>query len=282
MIENDDPQATRCADFRRLHESGLFVLPNPWDVGSARYLEAKGFAALATTSSGFAFSRGRADGALGVDEILAHAREIAGATALPVNADFEDGHATDLDGLSRNVRLCVETGVAGISIEDATGDASAPLYSLDVAADRIRVAKRAIAGTGVDVLLVGRAECFLTGHQAPFDEAVRRLTAYASAGADCLYAPGVTRADEIAAIVRAVVPKPVNVLLRPEPFPSIGDLERMGVRRVSVGGALALAAWEGLARAVERLQARQPSAKLSLSNGDLNALFGHRDDTGAR
>lgn len=243
----------RRAAFRRLHESGCFLIPNPWDAGSARALEKLGFKALATTSSGFAWSRARPDNAMGVDAVLAHCRDIVETTDLPVNADFEDGHARDLDGLKQNIRRCIDTGVAGLSIEDSTGDASQPLYPFDEAVARMRAARAAIDASGEDVLLVGRAECFLVGHPDPLDEAIRRLRAYAAAGADCLYAPGLRTPEQIEAVVNAVAPKPVNVLVgRPAPF-TLADLARLGVRRVSVGGALAGAAWGGFLHAARDL-----------------------------
>src|SRR5436305_3739880 len=222
--------------FRQLHQSGCFALPNPWDIGTAKYLQHVGFKALATTSAGFAFSRGLADGAVGRDLMLAHVREIVEATDLPVNADFENGYAHDPDELAKNVRLCVETGVAGLSVEDNSGRGDEPLYELELAADRIRAAKAAIADSGV--VLTGRAECFLVGRDE-IDEVIRRLTAYADAGADCLYAPGIHERDHIAAVINAVAPKPVNVLISAPGGLTMRDAEGLGVRRVSVGGALA-------------------------------------------
>ena len=266
--------APRRSAFRALHETGLFVLPNPWDAGSARYLASLGFAALATTSSGSAFTLGRTDGGLSVAETLVSIRQIVDATTLPVNADFEDGHAPDLDGLTDNVRACIDAGVAGLSIEDATGDRRAPLYPLAEAVDRIRAARQAIDASGTDVVLVGRAECFLTGHEAPLAEAIRRLVAFAEAGADCLYAPGLVHIEDIVAIVRAVAPRSVNVLLRPAPFPSFDELQQAGVRRVSVGGALSLAAWDGFAAAARALSDKTWSPAFShVSHGSLNSLF---------
>src|SRR5690625_5276578 len=208
------PFAQRRAAFRQLHAAGCFVLPNPWDVGSARWLAQAGFKALASTSSGYAFSRGKADGDVGVDEVLAHLTELVNATPLPVNADFEDGHARDLDGLADNVRRCVATGVAGLSIEDASGDAAQPLYDFERAVARMRAARSAIDASGEDVMLVGRAEGFLVG-RPDLDETLRRLTAYAEVGADCLYAPVLSTREQIKAVVDAVAPKPVNVLLGP-------------------------------------------------------------------
>jgi 2-methylisocitrate lyase-like PEP mutase family enzyme len=236
--------------FRELHQSGCFAIPNPWDVGTARYLQHLRFKAIATSSAGFAFSRGLPDNAVGRDMMLAHIREIVETTDIPVNADFENGYADEPEKLAANVRLCVETGVAGLSIEDSTGDKQKPLYDLDCAVERIAAARGAIADT--DVTLVGRAECFLVGRR-DLDEVVRRLTAYAKAGADCLYAPGLRRREEIAAVVEAVAPKPVNVLIGSPMGFRLADVAALGVRRVSVGGALARAAWGGFMRAAKEL-----------------------------
>jgi 2-methylisocitrate lyase-like PEP mutase family enzyme len=236
--------------FAELHRAGCFALPNPWDIGSAKYLEHLGFKAIATTSAGFAFSRGLADGAVGRDLMLAHVREIGEATGLPVNADFENGYADDPDGVAENARRCVETGVAGLSIEDNSGRGDEPLYELELAAERIRAAKAAIGNSGV--VLTGRAECFLVG-QDDINEVIRRLTAYAEAGADCLYAPGISKRDDIAAVVKAVAPKPVNLLISAPGGLTIRDAADLGVRRVSVGGALSRAAWGGFIRAAKEL-----------------------------
>ena len=241
----DHRHAARRAAFRKLHESGCFLIPNPWDAGSAHALAALGFKALATTSSGFAWSRAHADNTMDVEAVLAHCRDIVAATELPVNADFEDGHARDIDGLKKNVARCVETGVAGLSIEDSTGDAAQPLYDFDEAIARMRAARAAIDATGEDVMLIGRAECFLVGHADPLNESIKRLRAYAEAGADCLYAPGVGKPEQIRAIVEAVAPKPVNVLVgRAGPY-TLADLAKLGVRRVSVGGATRFACVDG-------------------------------------
>lgn len=263
--------AARRAAFRKLHESGCFVIPNPWDAGSAHALATLGFKALATTSSGFAWAHGRPDGGLGVDAVLAHCREIVEATPLPVNADFEDGYAADLAGLADNVRRCVETGVAGLSIEDT--DHAHNLYDFDTAVARVRAARAAIDATGEDVLLVGRAQCFITGHPDPLPEAIRRLKAYAEAGADCLYALGGGKPEQIKAIVAAVAPKPVNVLVgHPLPY-TLADLAALGVRRVSVGGALAGAAWGGFLRAAHGLaEGRFDGFAGNAQHDELNAL----------
>ena len=242
--------AERRQNFRQLHERGCFVLPNPWDIGSAKYLEHLGFKALATTSAGFAFSRGLADGAVGRDLMLAHIREMVEATELPVNADFENGYADDPDGVAENVRRCVETGVAGLSIEDNSGRGDKPLYEVGFAAERIRAAKAAIGDSGV--FLTGRAECFLVGID-DINKVIRRLTAYAEAGADCLYAPGISERNDIAAVVKAVAPKPVNVLISAPGGLTIRDAADLGVRRVSVGSGLARAAWGGFIRAAKDL-----------------------------
>ena len=248
-----DRDAARAA-FRRLHESGCFMIPNPWDAGSAHALAAMGFKALATTSSGFAWSHAKPDHAPDVGMVLAHCREIVEATPLPVNADFEHGYADDIDGLKVNVRRCVQTGVAGLSIEDSTGDAAQPLFAFEEAVARIRAARAAIDATGEDVLLIGRAECFLVGHADALNESIRRLRAYAQAGADCLYAPGAGRPEDIRAIVTAVAPRPVNVLVGRAVPSTLADFAKIGVRRISVGGALAGAAWGGFLRAARALK----------------------------
>jgi 2-methylisocitrate lyase-like PEP mutase family enzyme len=236
--------------FHRLHESGCFVIPNPWDVGSARYLQGLGFKALATTSSGFAWSHGHRDGGMSRDRILDHLTDMVEATDLPINADFESGFAPDAAGVAESVRLAVETGVAGLSIEDSTGDASRPLYELDTAVDRIRAARKAIDKAGGDALLVGRAECFLHG-RPDIEHTIQRLKAYANAGADCLYAPGVRTSEHIGAVVAAVAPKPVNLLMGWAADLTLSEIRALGVRRVSVGGALARSAWGGFMRAAK-------------------------------
>jgi 2-methylisocitrate lyase-like PEP mutase family enzyme len=244
--------AGRRAAFRRLHEGGCFVMPNPWDVGSARALLRLGFPALATTSAGMAFSRGLPDGGVPRAEVLEHVRTIAGAVEVPVNADFESGFAPDAAGVAESVRLCVATGVAGLSIEDATGDRATPLFELDVAVARLRAAREAIDASGTGVLLTARAECHLVGHPDPLRESIRRLEAYAAAGADCLYAPGLRTAEDVVAVVRAVAPLPVNVLAGAPGF-SVARLRDLGVRRISVGAALARAAWGAFLRAAEEI-----------------------------
>ena len=266
--------AARRAVFRKLHESGCFMLPNPWDPGSARTLQRLGFKALATTSSGFAWSRAQCDNAVDLDTVLAHCRAIVAATDLPVNADFEDGHARDLKELADNVRRCVDTGVAGLSIEDSTGDAAQPLYPLDEAVARMRAARAAIDASGQDVMLIGRAECFLVGHADPLEESLRRLKAYAGAGADCLYAPGLRTSEQIEAVVRAVAPKPVNVLVGYAAAFTQADLAKLGVRRISVGGALAGAAWGGFLCAARGLaEGRFDGFAGNATHAEVDALF---------
>jgi len=267
------------AAFRKLHDSGCFVIPNPWDTGTARYLRHCGFKALATTSSGAAFGMGLpdTDGAVTRDMALAHIATIVEATELPVNADFESGHAHESDAVAESVRLCVETGVAGLSIEDSTGDKAKPLYDLDTAVARMRAARRAIDQSGADVMLVGRAECFLVGRPA-LDETVARLKAYASAGADCLYAPGIRSGEQIAAIVEAVAPKPVNVLMSAATGLTVDDLADLGVRRISVGGALARVAWGGFMRAAKEIatEGRFDAFANAAPMAEINGFF--RDD----
>jgi 2-methylisocitrate lyase-like PEP mutase family enzyme len=268
------PYAARRAAFRKLHESGCFLIPNPWDRGSARALGKLGFKALATTSSGFAWSRARPDNAMDVEAVLAHCRDIVVARGLPVNADFEDGHARDNDGVQKNVRRCIETGIAGLSIEDSTGDASQPLYDFDEAVARMRAARAANDPSGEDVMLIGRAECFLVGHADPLNESIRRLRAYAEAGADCLYAPGAGQPEQIRAIVDAVAPKPVNVLVGRAAPSTLDDFAKLGVRRVSVGGALAGSAWGAFLRAARGLaEGRFDGFADNASHGELNGLF---------
>jgi 2-methylisocitrate lyase-like PEP mutase family enzyme len=238
--------------FHELHRSGCFVIPNPWDAGSARYLKILGFEALATTSSGSAWSLGATDGALGLETVLEHLRTMVAATDLPINADFESGHARDPAGVSESVRRAVETGVAGLSIEDSTADADKPLYTLDEAVARMRAARQAIDRAGGDTLLVGRAECFLVG-RPDLDETISRLQAYASAGADCLYAPGIRSPEHIRRVVESVAPKPFNLLVGSASPLSVADIAALGVRRISVGGALARAAWGGFMHAAKVL-----------------------------
>jgi len=237
--------------FHELHQSGCFVIPNPWDIGSARILQQLGFPALATTSSGFAWSLGRRDNHITLDQALAHMQEISSAVDLPINADFEDGFAVEPEGVALNVSAATETGVSGLSIEDSTGDSAKPLFDFELAVERIRAARRAIDQSGSGVLLVGRSEGFIVG-RPDLGETIRRLTAYAEAGADCLYPPGIRSREEISSVVKAVSPRPVNVLVGSD-FTTVQQLAELGVRRISVGGALARAAWGGFLRAAKEI-----------------------------
>lgn len=243
--------AQKRAEFKKLHENGCFVLPNPWDVGSALLLQGMGFKALASTSSGYAWSIGRPDNRVHRDDILAHLKALCDATDLPVNADFEAGFAHDPAEVGVNVALGVATGVAGLSIEDSTGDKSAPLYGMPLAVERIRAARAAIDANGGDTLLVGRSEGFLVG-QPDLAATIARLIAYAEAGADCLYAPGIRTKEQIVAVVKELAPKPVNVLWSGPGF-TVPELADLGVRRISVGGALARTAWAGFLNAAREL-----------------------------
>ncbi len=240
--------------FRELHARGCFVIPNPWDVGGAKVLAQLGFPALATTSSGFAWSVGRSDNHVTLEEALGHFRSVASAVPVPVNGDFEGGFAVEPECVAANVAAAVATGVAGLSIEDSTGDPSRPLFDLPLAVERIRAARGAIDASGTGALLTGRSEGFIVG-RPELDETIRRLAAYAEAGADCLYAPGIRARDEIAAVVAAVAPKPVNVLVG-SGFATVGELAQLGVRRISVGGALARAAWSGFLEAAREIRER--------------------------
>jgi 2-methylisocitrate lyase-like PEP mutase family enzyme len=260
--------------FRKLHDAGCFVIPNPWNVGSARYLQSLGFPALATTSSGYAHSQGYADGALSCEAVLAHFRDLAAATDVPLNADFEDGLADNLESLAENVTRCVATGVAGLSIEDSPNNAAMPLYPLDVAVARVKAARAAIDRAGGDIVFTARAEGFIRG-VPDLDDVVRRLRAYKDAGADCLYAPGIKTGEQIAAVVRAVAPKPVNFLNSGAFGFTVGDLAAMGVRRISVGGSLArvaMHAFIGVATEIARDGKFDGFAGL-ISNADLNKFF---------
>jgi 2-methylisocitrate lyase-like PEP mutase family enzyme len=266
------------AAFRKLHAQGCFVIPNPWDAGSTRYLRALGFKALATTSAGFGFSKGLPDSctALSRDMVLEHIADIVKAAGdLPVNADFQAGYAETADGVAESVRLCVATGVAGLSIEDATGDERRPLYELPEALDRLAAARAAIDATGADVLLTARAECFLVGHPDPLKESIRRLEAYAAAGADVLYAPGPREPDDLRAIIAAVSPKPVNVLVLSSTALGLDGFAKLGARRLSVGSALARAAWTGFIRAARPMAEEGSFAGLNdlTPFAELNAVF---------
>ena len=260
--------------FRALHETGCFVIPNPWDVGSARYLETLGFKALASTSSGFAWTRAKRDGAVSRDVVLEHLREMVEATDIPVNADFESGYASEPAGVAESVRLAVETGVAGLSIEDSTGDPARPLFELSDSIARITAARRAIDRAGGDTLLVGRAECFLVG-RPDIEETKVRLKAYADAGADCLYAPGIRTREQIVSLVSAVEPRPLNLLVGWASEWTVPEIAALGVRRISVGGALARCAWGGFMRAATSLaESGTFGAFRDAAAGDgLNELF---------
>jgi methylisocitrate lyase len=245
------PLSDRIRRFRELHQSGCFVIPNPWDLGSARTLARLGFPALATTSSGFAWSLGRRDNHITLDEALAHMRSIAAEVEVPVNADFEGGFAVEPEGVAANVSAATGTGVAGLSIEDSTGDSNQPLFDFDLSVERIRAARRAIDESGTGVMLVGRSEGFIVG-RPDLGQTIRRLTAYAEGGADCLYAPGIRTREQISSVVEAVAPKPVNVLVGGD-FTTVSELAELGVRRISVGGALARAAWTGFLYAANEI-----------------------------
>lgn len=263
------------AAFRRLHEAGCFVIPNPWDAGSARYLRHLGFPALATTSAGAAFSLGLSDGAVSRDAMLSHIASIVRAADLPVNADFESGYAADPVEVAVNVRLCIETGVAGLSIEDSTGNPTAPLYDFSLAVERIRAVRSAVDESGTGVLLTARAECFLTDIDNPLDESIRRLQAYADAGADVLYAPGPQTEYDIRAIIEAVHPKPVNVLMSAAVGVTVADLASWGARRISVGSALARCAWGGFLRAAREIAKDGTFCSFDAAEpfSELNAFF---------
>ena len=264
------------AKFRAMHESGCFVLPNPWDIGTAIYLERLGFKALATTSAGFAFSHGKSDGAVARDEMLGHIREIVEATSLPVNADFMAGYADEPEGIAANVRLCLATGVAGLSIEDNTGRTDSPLYEKQLAVERIRAARAAIDTSKTGAVLTGRCEAWLVHDPDPLHTALERLAAYAEAGADCLYAPGVSNPAGIAQIVKTVAPKPVNVLVSGFNHQlSVSQLADLGVRRISVGSGLALAAWGAFLRAAQDIKTNGTFNLLAdnAPSADLNDVF---------
>jgi 2-methylisocitrate lyase-like PEP mutase family enzyme len=272
--------AERRAAFRRLHERGCFVVPNPWDAGTARVLAGLGFQALATTSAGLAYSRGLPDdpAALALGDVLEHVAQLVGAVDLPVTADFQAGYADTAEGVAANVLRCLETGVAGLSLEDATGDRDRPLYELAAAVERVAAARAAIDGAAVDVLLTARAECFLVGHDDPLRESTRRLAAYAAAGADVVYAPGIREPDEIRAVVDAAAGTPVNVLVAGDVGLTVDVLATLGVRRISVGSALSRAAWGAFLRAARELAQEGTFTGLAGAApfAELNALFSQR------
>jgi 2-methylisocitrate lyase-like PEP mutase family enzyme len=260
--------------FRELHASGCFVIPNPWDVGSARWLQGLGFKALASTSSGFAWSVAHADNAVGVDMVLAHLQEIVAAADIPVNADFEGGYADDPAGVAKNVTRCCETGVAGLSIEDSTGNKDKPLYDIPFAVERMKAARAAIDKAAPDVLLTGRAEGFIAD-VPDLEQMIARLKAYAAAGAHVLYAPGIKTREQIEAVCKAVAPKPVNFLNGAAFGHSVNDLAAMGVRRISIGGALARSAWGGFTRMAKEIaeQGTFTGFKDAASGAELNGFF---------
>jgi 2-methylisocitrate lyase-like PEP mutase family enzyme len=260
--------------FHELHRTGCFVIPNPWDAGSARYLESTGFKALATTSSGYAWSIGRADGSVPREAVLSYLRTIVDATSLPVNADFEAGYAKDPQGVAESVRMAIDTGVAGLSIEDSTYDDKKPLRDIDDAVRRMRAARTAIDESRTRTMLVGRAENFIVG-VPDLDDTIKRLKAYSEAGADCLYAPGIKTPEQIRKVVAAVAPKPVNLLIGWGSELTLKDVEAMGVRRISVGGALARSAWAGAMKMTEELKAGKFAGFANAASGKaLNELFG--------
>jgi len=266
--------AEKRKSFRRLHESGCFVIPNPWNVGTACYLQSLGFKALATTSSGYAHSQGYADGAQNRDQVLSHFRELAEATDVPLNADFEDGLADNLNDLSENVTRCVATGVAGLSIEDSPNDGSTPLYDFDVAVARVKAARAAIDRAGGDVTFTARAEGFIRGIP-DLDDVIRRLKAYAAAGADCLYAPGIKTREQVVAVVQAVAPKPVNFLNSGAFGFTVADIAAMGVRRISVGGSLARVAMQAFIRTASEIarDGKFDGFAGLITNAELNKFF---------
>jgi 2-methylisocitrate lyase-like PEP mutase family enzyme len=267
----------RRATFRELHRSGCFVIPNPWDVGSARLLVQLGFPALATTSSGFAWSLGRRDNAVSLEEALAHFHSIAAHVPVPVNGDFEGGFARDPEDVGRNVSRAAATGIAGVSIEDSTGNSTEPLYDFRLAVERVRAARSALDASAPDVVLTGRSEGFIVG-RPDLKETVRRLEAYAEAGADCLYAPGLKTRADIETVVRAVAPRPVNVLIGSE-VRSVATLAELGVRRISVGGALARAAWAGFLGAAREIAERGTFTELARATpfAEINQSFPGRE-----
>ncbi len=274
--------AARRAAYRKLHESGCFVQPNPWDVGSARWLRSLGFPALATTSAGYAWTRGLSDQDVSLDLMLGYIAEMVEATPdLPVNADFENGYAADEEGLARNVKLCVETGVAGLSIEDATGDPAAPLYDFDTALSRFKVARKAVDETGSGVMLTARAEAYLHGHPDPLPDVCRRLAAFAEAGADVLYAPGPKTKADMREVIAAAGGKPVNIIVFADIGLTVDEIAALGARRISIGSALAKAAWTGFAAAAEQLKAGSfKGFAANLPSTTLNGFF--EKDVGTR
>lgn len=266
--------AEKCRAFRKLHESGCFVIPNPWNAGTALYLQGLGFKALATTSSGYAHAQGFSDGEMTLERVLTHCREIAAATDVPVNADFEGGFAHDPEGVAANVKLCIETGVAGLSIEDYTGDEADPLYDFDSAVARVRAARKAIDAAGGEVVFTARSEGFIHG-RPDMDETIRRLKAFADAGADCLYAPGIKTREQIETVVKAVAPLPVNLLMSAASGFTVNDIAEMGVRRISVGGTMARLAMHAFIKSAKTIAQEGIFDSFAgvVSNAELNAFF---------
>jgi 2-methylisocitrate lyase-like PEP mutase family enzyme len=275
MTASRPSTAEKRKTFRKLHEAGCFVIPNPWNVGSARYLQSLGFKALATTSSGHAHAQGYPDGGQSIEQVLAHYRELAEATEIPLNADFENGFADDPEGVAANVTRCIATGVAGLSIEDSPQSGATPLYDLDKAVARMKAARAAVDRAGGDVVLTGRAENFIRG-VPDLDDAIRRLKAYAAAGADCLYAPGIRTREQIEAVVKAVAPKPVNFLNSGALGFTVDDIAAMGVRRISVGGSLARVAMHAFIRTATEIakDGKFDGFAGLITNADLNKFFG--------
>jgi 2-methylisocitrate lyase-like PEP mutase family enzyme len=263
----------KITEFHRLHKSGCFVMPNPWDRGSAIYLQKLGFKALATTSAGFAWSVGRHDNAVTLPQVLGHLKKIAGVVSVPVNADFEGGYAREPQGVATNVERAVSTGIAGLSIEDSTGNKAEPLFDFQLSVERIMAARSAIDRTSSGVLLTGRSEGFIVG-RPDLKETIKRLEAYAAAGADCLYAPGIRKPEEIAAVVKAVAPKPVNLLVHGN-WITVAQAAELGVRRISIGGALAKAAWNRLTTTAQEIAEHGTFDGLAWTGApvDLNGLF---------
>src|SRR5215831_490340 len=263
----------RIRTFHQLHQQGCFVIPNPWDIGSARVLAQLGFKALATTSAGFAWSIGRADHQVTLESTLDHLLVISQAVDVPINADFGDGFGVEPVAVASHVGQAAATGIAGLSIEDSTGDPQTPLFDFTLAVERIKAARQAIDRTGTGLLLTGRSEGFIAG-RPDIGETVRRLTAYADAGADCLYAPGLKTMGDIKTVIAAVAPKPVNVLVASD-FATVAELAAAGVRRISVGGALARTAWTGFLQAAREIadQGTFTSLTRAVPSKEMNRLL---------
>ena len=274
MASSRPSTADKRRTFKALHQSGCFVIPNPWNVGTARYLQGLGFKALATTSSGHAHSEGHADGAQTIDDVLAHYRELAQATDIPLNADFENGFADDPDGVARNVTRCIATGVAGLSIEDSPNDPSIPLYEFDLTVARVKAARAAIDKAGGDVVFTARSEGFIRG-RPDMEETLRRVKAFVEAGADCIYTPGIKTREQIEAVVKAAAPKAVNFLNSGAFGFSVGDIAAMGVRRISVGGSLARVAMHAFIKTATEIakDGKFDGFTDLIGNAELNKFF---------